>query len=124
MIAPFRLLGGQLTSQGVSALDELLYIETFGGSPHYVRLRSLIRQRMATLYGITLTEEAIFNPGNAWVSNLCFFPFVAADAIQELIAPYVANNSLTIYYESIPIHVKKIENNFFNNLSECRAACI
>ena len=114
MIAPFRWLGGQLTSQGVSALDEHLYIETFGGSPHYVRLRSLIRQRMATLYGITLTEEAIFNPGNAWVSNLCFFPFVAADAIQELIAPYVANNSLTIYYESIPIHVKKIEQTIFS----------
>ncbi len=107
LIAPQRWLGGQLSSQGVSALDEHQFIETFGGSPLYLRLRQLIRQRMASLYGITITDEANFNPGNAWVSNLCFFPGVAADALQELIAPFVACGQLTVYYESVPIHVEK-----------------
>jgi hypothetical protein len=98
-----------MTSQGVSALDEHRYIETFGGSPHYLRIRRLIRQRMASLYGITITDEAIFNPGNAWVSNLCFFPQVAADAITALIAPYVANQQLTVLPNTIPISVIKKE---------------
>ena len=36
-------LGGQLTSQGVSALDEHKYIETFGGTRTYNALRAGIR---------------------------------------------------------------------------------
>jgi hypothetical protein len=107
LVAPQRWLGGQMSSQGVSALDEHRYIETFAGSPHYLRLRQLIRQRMATLYGITITDEATFNPGNAWVSNLCFFPQVAADAINALIAPYVASQQLTVLYDTLPIAVSK-----------------
>jgi len=107
LLAPQRWLGGQMSSQGVSALDENRYIETFGGSPHYLRLRQLIRQRMATLYGITITDEATFNPGNAWVSNLCFFPYVAAEALADLIAPYVASQQLTVLYETLPIAVSK-----------------
>ena len=56
LIAPQRWLGGQLSSQGVSALDEHRYIESFGGSPYYLRLRQLIRQQMASLYGSTITD--------------------------------------------------------------------
>src|SRR3954464_15478973 len=37
-------LGGQMTSQGVSALDEHSYIERFGGTRSYYELRRLIRQ--------------------------------------------------------------------------------
>src|SRR2546423_6156492 len=36
-------LGGQMTSQGVSALDEHSYIESFGGTRSYYELRQLIR---------------------------------------------------------------------------------
>jgi NADPH-dependent 2,4-dienoyl-CoA reductase/sulfur reductase-like enzyme len=36
-------LGGQLTAQGVSALDEHAHIETFGGTASYYRLRDLLR---------------------------------------------------------------------------------
>src|SRR3954454_6511852 len=36
-------LGGQMTSQGVSALDEHRSIETFGGTRSYFELRRLIR---------------------------------------------------------------------------------
>jgi len=105
LIAPQRWLGGQLSSQGVSALDEHRYIESFGGSPYYLRLRQLIRQQMASLYGSTITDEATFNPGNAWVSNLCFFPKIAATAIDTLIAPFVAQGQLTVYYHTIPVAI-------------------
>src|SRR5687768_4863363 len=36
-------LGGQLTAQGVSALDEHEHIESFGGTASYYRLRSALR---------------------------------------------------------------------------------
>lgn len=107
IVAPQRWLGGQMTSQGVSALDEHRYIELFGGAPHYQLLRQLLRQRMASLYGITISDEATFNPGNAWVSNLCFFPQVAADIIAEMLAPYTASQQLTILYQTLPIAVAK-----------------
>src|SRR5215472_9204456 len=35
--------GGQITTQGVSALDEHQYIETFGGTASYYELRKAIR---------------------------------------------------------------------------------
>ena len=36
-------LGGQMTAQGVSALDEHRFIETFGGTASYMALRRAIR---------------------------------------------------------------------------------
>src|SRR3569832_2085379 len=37
-------LGGQMTSQGVSALDEHSHIERFGGTRSYYELRARIRE--------------------------------------------------------------------------------
>jgi len=36
-------IGGQLTSQGISALDEHERIETFGGTASYYRMRAALR---------------------------------------------------------------------------------
>src|SRR5438128_762955 len=36
-------LGGQMTAQGVSALDEHRFIETFGGTASYMAMRQAIR---------------------------------------------------------------------------------
>src|SRR5215467_8184893 len=63
-------LGGQLTSQGVSALDEHEHIESFGGTRSYYELRNAIRAH----YG----EQ---NPGHCWVTRLAFEPCVAARII-------------------------------------------
>ncbi len=59
-------LGGQMTSQGVSALDEHEHIESFGGTASYYALRNAIRKH----YGRS-------NPGNCWVTRLAFEPRVA-----------------------------------------------
>src|SRR3989442_15041707 len=56
-------LGGQMTAQGVSALDEQEYIESFGAPPSYYALRKAIREH----YGEP-------NPGNRWVTRHAFEP--------------------------------------------------
>lgn len=93
---PTAWLGGQASSQGVSALDEHRFIEQFGASPGYQQMRQAIRERMADLQGVRVTDFAHYNPGNAWVSNLCFFPRIAHDVLCEFLHPYVVSGQLTI----------------------------
>ncbi len=68
-------IGGQATSQGVSALDEHKDIETFGGTRRYAEFRARVR----ALAGGTN------NPGGGWVSRLCFDPRFGAAALDEMI---------------------------------------
>lgn len=51
LVSETERLGGQFTVQGVSALDEHPYIETFGGTAHYTRLRETIRAIYQREYG-------------------------------------------------------------------------
>ena len=60
-------LGGQITAQGVSALDEHEHIETFGGTRSYYRLRDAIREHYRALRKAPPSEP--FNPGNCWVTR-------------------------------------------------------
>lgn len=100
---PTAWLGGQASSQGVSALDEHRFIETFGGSPGYLQMRHAIRERMAHLYGCAIADDAYahYNPGNAWVSNLCFLPRIAHEVLHDMLQPYVASGQLALrmHYE-------------------------
>src|SRR5260370_20698495 len=77
-------LGGQLTSQGIAALDEHPHIEAFGGTASYYRLRRALRD-----YYRTASEAAAarpdFNPGDCWVTKLAFEPAVAAKFLKGLI---------------------------------------
>jgi hypothetical protein len=72
-------LGGQLTSQGVAALDEHPHIETFGGTASYYRLRRGLRDYYRT------AADPDFNPGDCWVTKLAFEPAVAAKYLKGLI---------------------------------------
>jgi hypothetical protein len=72
------LLGGQLTAQGVSALDEHEYIESFGGTRSYYELRNRLREHYGQL-----------NPGGCWVTRLAFEPRVAVGIIDQMLAPHV-----------------------------------
>lgn len=76
-------LGGQLTSQGVSALDEHPFIEDFGGTATYYRLRRALREHYRRLAGVQ--HGGAFNPGNCWVTNLAFEPRVAAEHLASLV---------------------------------------
>ena len=88
-------LGGQLSAQGVSALDEHEHIEAFGGTRSYYQLRDAIRSHYR---GLTETEPAApFNPGNCWVTRLAFEPSVGVGVLKQLLAPEIESGRLTIH---------------------------
>lgn len=91
-------IGGQLTSQGVSALDEHEHIEAFGGTRSYYRLRESIRDWYRELSsGDSVRQKRDLNPGNCWVTRLAFEPRVAVNALQALLSPEIQSGRLTIY---------------------------
>jgi FAD dependent oxidoreductase len=101
---PTDWLGGQMTSQGTSALDEHRYIEYFGGTRSYYQLRERIRDHYRQRFGISsMPDGKPLNPGNGWVSNLCFEPIVGVQAIQAMLQPHIDAGKLTIMYGYEPI---------------------
>ncbi|GAB3838480.1 FAD-dependent oxidoreductase [Kribbella italica] len=68
-------VGGQVTSQLVSALDEHPDVETFPGTATYGAFRDAVR----TASGGQL------NPGEGWVSRLCFEPAVGRRVLETLL---------------------------------------
>lgn len=98
-------LGGQLTSQGVSALDEHDLIERFGGTASYYGLRNAIRDHYAE-HGLDRTNEG-GNPGSCWVTHLAFEPAVAVRAIDALLEPFVESGHLRLYRrtKTVGVHV-------------------
>jgi len=69
-------VGGQVTSQLVSALDEHASVEQFPGSASYGAFRDAVR---AAYGGRT-------NPGGGWVSRLCFEPQVGQGVLTGWLA--------------------------------------
>ncbi|GAA5189761.1 FAD-dependent oxidoreductase [Rugosimonospora acidiphila] len=97
-------LGGQLTSQGVPP-DEHPYIEEFGCTRGYRRLRDGIREYYRRHYPLTAHALAKphLNPGNGQVSRLCHEPRVAAAVIDELLAPYLSSGRLRVMRGYVPV---------------------
>ncbi|CAA9568761.1 MAG: FIG01127817: hypothetical protein [uncultured Truepera sp.] len=98
-------LGGQLTSQGVSAPDEHPLIERFGGTVRYNELRARVRRHYHEHYGApaTMPDGLPLNPGNGWVSRLCFEPRVGVAVIGEMLRPYAESGQLTVLYHHTPV---------------------
>ncbi|MBO1332304.1 FAD-dependent oxidoreductase [Streptomyces sp. VRA16 Mangrove soil] len=86
LVAGRGRLGGQATTQLVPALDEHPYVETGGVSRSYRTFRALVRAR----YG------GLANPGGGWVSRLCFEPYAAEEALEDMLAAHVAEGRLTV----------------------------
>ena len=89
-------LGGQLTAQGVAALDEHDHIERFGGTASYYRLRDALRDRYRARAG-DAGRRPDFNPGNCWVTRLAFEPCVAVDVIDDMLRPHVDAKRLHVH---------------------------
>jgi hypothetical protein len=102
---PTDWLGGQITSQGVSAPDEHPHIESFGGTRSYYALRNAIRDHYRQHYHApaTMPDGQPLNPGNGWVSRLCFEPRVGVRVIDQMLDPHVKTGSLTILREHTPV---------------------
>ena len=98
-------LGGQMSSQGVAALDEHEHIEMFGGTRSYYQLCEMIRDYYRELAGEGEVGEPL-NPGRCWVSRLGFEPRVAVDAIDKLLAREVAEGRLRIFLRTKAVGVQ------------------
>ena len=80
-----------MTSQGTSAFDEHKHIESFGGTRSYYDLRNRIRKKYFETYGVDAP-----NPGNGWVSHLCFEPKVGERVLREMLEPHFAENLMLL----------------------------
>ncbi|MCE9657878.1 MAG: FAD-dependent oxidoreductase [Burkholderiales bacterium] len=97
-------LGGQLSAQGVSALDEHEHIESCGGTASYYALRRALRDRYRAAAGAAGSAPD-FNPGDCWVSRLAFEPAAGAEAMLDLLAPHVASGRLRLFLRTKTIAV-------------------
>jgi hypothetical protein len=91
-------IGGQLSAQGVSALDENYMVETSGATRLYQTLRQRIREHYRTLPGVgaDVSSDERLNPGDCWVSWLAFEPSVALNKLDTVIDQATGGTPLTI----------------------------
>ncbi len=102
------LLGGQLSAQGVSALDEHERIETHANA-RYLTLRRRIREHYVKRGAPRFMPDGQpLNPGNAWVSRLCFEPLVGTKVIRKMLRPFERAGRLKILLEHRPVAAKVI----------------
>ena len=97
-------LGGQLSAQGVSALDEHEHIETAGGTASYYALRNALRARYRGRAG-PAGKRPDFNPGDCWVTRLAFEPAAGAQAMLDLLEPHRASGLLQIFLRTKTVAV-------------------
>ena len=113
MTEPTLWVGGQATSQGVSAFDDNQYIDTTGGTASYLDFSRRIREYYATFRSDSATPIAkaiqgpIANPGGCWVSKLCFEPGPAQQILRQLLAPALASGRLKLWLHTVPVEVER-----------------
>jgi hypothetical protein len=97
-------IGGQLTSQATPP-DEHGWIEEFGCTANYRRLRNEVRKYYKTFYPLTGKAKAnpFLNPGDGWVSPLCAEPFVFLKVLEAMLQEYVQKGNLQILTEYFPV---------------------
>ena len=97
-------VGGQLTSQAVPP-DEHRWIESFGATASYRRLRRGIRNYYREHVPLTSKARAnpFLNPGNGWVSRLCFDPRIAVGLLHQLMNAHELSGRLLVLRGHRPI---------------------
>lgn len=98
-------IGGQLTSQAVSAPDENPWVETFGCTRTYRKLREGVRDYYRRNYPLlpAARENPLLNPGNGWVSRLCMEPRVGVAVLEEMLAAHVSAGRVIIFTRHRPV---------------------
>jgi len=100
---PTRCLGGVMTSQGVPP-DEHPWIERFGCTRSYRRLRDGIRAYYRAHYPLTerARRDPELNPGGGHVSSLCFEPRVGAAVLDALLSPHRSAGTIDVRARTTP----------------------
>jgi hypothetical protein len=99
-------IGGQLTAQAVPP-DEHRWIEQFGCTRRYRRLRDGIRAFYRRHYPLTPEARADphLNPGGGWVSALCHEPRVALAVLRGMMAYPRSRRRLRVLLRRRPVAV-------------------
>lgn len=97
-------LGGQMTSQAVPP-DEHPWIESFGCTASYRRLRNDVRDYYRRNYPLRPEAARLphLNPGNGFVSTLCHEPRVSLAVLNSYLLPYQAAGRLTVAHREVPV---------------------
>lgn len=110
LVQPLMVVGGQFTAQALPASDDgdLLRAKaglyTVDGEEFAIsKAQRQFRERQRDLQPVSGRKD--FNPGGGWVSPFAATPVVAATAMNDAIAPYLANNKLKLIPYSEPIEV-------------------
>ncbi|SDR81647.1 FAD dependent oxidoreductase [Paraoerskovia marina] len=90
------VVGGQVTAQATSPLDEHPLIETTGAPGAYLEFRRRVRARY----------DGRANPGGGWVSRLCFPPQVGREVLEGMLAPHVDAGRIRIHLGARPVAVR------------------
>lgn len=95
-------LGGQLTSQLVPP-DEHPWIESFGCTARYRKLRNATRQAYFDRNSPRIKSQIAFgpnfNPGGGWVSRICAEPPVFHHVLEK----WIESTETHVYLDSIPV---------------------
>ncbi|QIG40963.1 FAD-dependent oxidoreductase [Microbacterium sp. 4R-513] len=96
MAGPESRIGGQVTTQLTSPLDEHPLIETTGCTASYRTFRDMVRWE----YG------GVANPGGGWVSRLCFPPAVGERVLRAMLAPHITAGNVEVVTRATPVDVE------------------
>lgn len=114
LVQPHAIVGGQFTVQALPASDDgdLLQqkatIERLDGERFAISItQRRFRDRQRELQKVN--GKVLVNPGGGWVSPLATTPVVAATALNEAIAPYIAEGKLRLIPFAEPIGVIRHE---------------
>jgi FAD dependent oxidoreductase len=108
LVAEYPWLGGQMSAQAVPP-DEHRWVEDIGVTQSYRAFREAIRSHYRAQDGFCdqATMTAGTNPGDGWVSRLCFEPALAHEYFTQLLAPFVASGRLTIHAQGRLLQVER-----------------
>lgn len=100
-------IGGQFTAQAVPP-DEHPWIEQFGCTRSYRRLRNDVRRFYRDYYPLTIEarNDPSLNPGGGWVSQLCHEPRISHLVLNAHLQPYLAQGRLQIILNARPTAVE------------------
>lgn len=87
------MIGGQITSQLTAPLDEHPRIESFGATRSYRSFRDLVRA----------AAGGVDNPGEGWVSRLCFEPLVGLRVLEEMFRGHTESGRIRIFKNARPV---------------------
>jgi hypothetical protein len=104
MTEEYDWIGGQMTSQAVPP-DEHSWVERFGVTRSYRKLRDGIRQYYRDNYPLTERSRAWadLNPGAGHVSRLCHEPRVSLAVMEAMLLPYRGGGRLTLLQPYRPV---------------------